>query len=154
MTEKAEEKREKKGSCPSVPALKKMFPGVYRENDGVLSHTAKALGCSIRWLGRLLENDDELAQIRKEIDDEIDGVIQRRLYNIARGTETGHPTASIFWLKARQNWKDRQEVTHSGYVDFGEPPKEEQEPKRPTLAIVNGGGPPDPHPPEDDDGTV
>jgi len=131
---------------PPVSALKKKFPEAYRASGGVLVHTAPAMGCSFSYLEKLVANNEEFAQMRRSIDNEIDGLVQNRLLNIALGKETGHPTASIFWLKARAGWKDRQEVSHTGNIDFSESsiPEAAQPSKRPALALISGGAPAEP----------
>jgi len=147
--------RGKKLSNARSTSIKKKFPGVYREQRGTLTHTAKALGVPSTTLIDILAHDPELQAIRREIDHEIDEEVHKRLLGIALGSEKGHPTASIFWLKARAGWVDRQVVEHKGKLDYVPAPSEDSE-SAPAwgshLRVVSPPPPPDPGTPEHEEG--
>lgn len=53
---------------------------------------------------------------------------------MASGSESGNATVWIFNMKNRFNWRDKQDVEHSGHIDFSNMTEDEIERRIATLA--------------------
>lgn len=83
---------------------------------------------------RWLEEDETFSKTAKEAKDICHGKWESMGRKMAFGDAEGNPTTWIFNMKNRFGWKDKQEVEHSGSIQFSNMTDEDLDKKIAELA--------------------
>lgn len=114
-------------------------------NKTTLVEIAKGLGVTRSTISLWKDVHPEFSEALKAARDQVDDAVEHSLYERATGITLGSgddmrilppdTTAMIFWLKNRRSkeWRDRQEIEHSGSIE----PVEDMTPEQRQALIAS-----------------